>query len=188
MPAPYKGERGEMTEEVVCFYDMSHLKNNQEYVWVHKSTAMQMKFLNNPSPPGEEAGGELGKWWCANIPTITEWCGDTHTKCVNMATRVCHTSKWGHIYTRHHANKHNPDVQITKKPALRLHVQLVHANDQAWHPPSPTTSIASTTNTSEWCRWSHTNCVDVTTCMSQYNWVVDIPHQHNTSTHPRCCM
>ena len=49
---------------------------------------MQMKFLNNLSPPHEEAGGEVGKWCCANIPTMTG-VGGTHTKCVGVtfATR-----------------------------------------------------------------------------------------------------
>ena len=171
---------------VVCFDDVIHLKHHKNKFWIHESTFMQIKFLRNLSPPHEEAGGEVGKWCCANTPTMTDWCGGhPYQMCEGD---LCHPSKLCHRYKQPYTNKHKPDVYITQKLTLSLHVQLMHANDQAWHPPPPTTSNASTTNTSEWCRWSHTNCVDVTTCMSQYNKVVDVPHQHNIDTHPRWCM
>ena len=164
-------------EVVVCFDYLNHPKSNKTCLCIHESTIMQIKFLNNLSPPHEEAGGEVGKWCCANTLTMTDGCGEhPYRMCEGD---LCHPSKLGHHYTRPYTNKHKPEIYITQKLTLSLHVQLVHANDQAWHPPLPNTTIASIINTNEWCQWSHTNCVDVTTCMAWYNKVVDIPYQHN---------
>ena len=147
---------------MVCFDDISYPKNIQKHVWVHESTAMQMMFLNNLNPPHEEAGGEVAN---GDVQTSPPWL-------IDVGAPIPNVWLWPNV-----TSKHKPDVYITQKLTLRLDVHLVQANDQAWHPPPPNTSIASIIDTSEWCQWSLTNCVDV--CMSRYNKVVDIPQQNN---------
>ena len=88
MSTPYKGERGEMEKSVVaCFDDISHLRNIQKHLWLHESTAMQMKFPNKSQPSHEEVGGEVanGDVQKHHHHDWLMW-GGTHTKSVTVTS------------------------------------------------------------------------------------------------------
>ena len=83
---------------VVCFDDISHLRNIQTYLWLHESTAMQMKFPNKSQPSHEEAGGEVanGDVQKHHHHDWLMWGGHPYQKCDDD---LCHRSKLGHHFT-----------------------------------------------------------------------------------------